>query len=68
MGDGILDRIHYHIAPYQFRMSEQLDHTTGDETSALNLSWSYANVLKAMSFRQAFVSAYTAAYGTTPRF
>jgi glucoamylase len=50
-GDGALLRIRYHTAGLNFHMPEQLDKNTGDMTSAYDLTWSYATVLKAMKAR-----------------
>ena len=57
-GDGVLERIRYHVAGAGFHLSEQLDRDTGFEMSATDLTWSYANVLKAVAARDAFVVAY----------
>lgn len=50
-GDGALQRIRYHTADLNFHMPEQLDKNTGKMTSAYDLTWSYATVLKAMKAR-----------------
>lgn len=55
-GDGILDRIKYHTESYDLHQSEQLDKNTGAEASATDLTWSYANILKAMYYRNQMVS------------
>jgi len=50
-GDGVLLRVRYHVAGADFHLSEQLDKYSGYETSATDLTWSYATMLKAMYFR-----------------
>jgi len=55
-GDSVLQRIAYHVAGGGFHLSEQLDRNTGYEKSATDLTWSYANVLKAMYVRDQVMS------------
>ena len=50
-GDAVLNRLNYHVAPDGFHCAEQIDKNTGEEESATDLTWSYANVLKAMWYR-----------------
>lgn len=50
-GDGVLLRIREHIEPDDFHCQEQIDKNTGKQTSAKDLTWSYATVLKAMHAR-----------------
>jgi len=50
-GDAVLNRIYYHVQSSDFHLSEQLDKNTGEESSATDLTWSYANVFKAMWYR-----------------
>lgn len=52
-GDGVLLRIRYHTVGSGLHMPEQLDRNTGVETSATDLTWSYATILKAMAKRSA---------------
>merc|ERR1712007_265687 len=40
-------------------MNEQIDRNTGELLSAKDLTWNYANILKAMKARDAAVSAMT---------
>jgi len=61
-GDGVLDRIRYHVESYGFHLSEQLDKNTGVEVSATDLTWSYANVLKAMYYRNEMSQTVLARY------
>lgn len=51
LGDGILTRIRYHTVAGGLHQPEQLDRNTGAETSAYDLSWSYAEIFKAMDAR-----------------
>lgn len=50
-GDGVLLRIREHIKNDDFHCDEQIDKSTGKQTSAKDLTWSYATVLKAMHAR-----------------
>eukprot|EP00759_Apiculatamorpha_spiralis_P025738 PhF_6_TR29100/c0_g1_i1/m.42442/K01178/SGA1; glucoamylase len=52
LGDGALLRVRYHTAGLGFHMYEQLDKNTGFETSAKDLTWSYASLLMAMKHRR----------------
>ncbi len=51
-GDAILSRTREFI-PASGDLSEQFDHTTGEQTSAQDLSWSYACLITAWDARQA---------------
>lgn len=51
-GDGLLLRIKYYIKNYNYHMYEQIDKNTGEQISAYDLTWSYAEVLNAMKFRE----------------
>lgn len=51
MGDGVMQRIYYHVQGGGFHLSEQLDAQTGVLESAYDLTWSYATVLKALQLR-----------------
>jgi len=50
-GDSVLNRIAYHVKGDNFHLYEQIDRNTGYQRSATDLTWSYANVLKAMFVR-----------------
>lgn len=50
-GDSVMARIRYHVAGKNFHLDEQLDRNTGFEISAEDLTWSYAEVLNAMTSR-----------------
>uniref|UniRef100_A0A7S4LNP1 glucan 1,4-alpha-glucosidase n=1 Tax=Oxyrrhis marina TaxID=2969 RepID=A0A7S4LNP1_OXYMA len=51
-GDGVLMRIRKHVEADDFHMKEQLSRTDGSQTSAKDLTWGYANILKAMKARK----------------
>ena len=50
-GDGVLLRLRSHVEDDGFHLDEQIDRATGKQTSAGNLTWSYAEVLNAMKSR-----------------
>ena len=50
-GDGVLQRVRYHVAGAGFHLAEQLDKRTGFEYSAKDLTWSYGTMLKATWYR-----------------
>lgn len=50
-GDGLLLRIKNYIILYDFHMYEQIDKNTGQQISAYDLTWSYAEVLNALYHR-----------------
>lgn len=60
-GDGVLARIRYHTAGGQMHQPEQLDKNSGVETSATDLTWSYATIFKAMTQRGHTMAAMEAA-------
>jgi glucoamylase len=51
-GDGLLLRVRIYIEGYDFHMYEQLDKNTGEQISAYDLTWSYAEVLNALRYRE----------------
>ena len=51
-GDGLLLRIKKYIESYNFHMYEQIDKNNGKQISAFDLTWSYAEVLNAIKYRQ----------------
>ncbi len=51
-GDGVLQRVRYHVAGAAFHLSEQLDKQTGYLRSAYDLTWSYGTMLKSAWYRQ----------------
>jgi glucoamylase len=50
--DGVMLRIRKHVEASSFHMNEQLSRTDGSQTSAKDLTWGYANILKAMKARK----------------
>jgi glucoamylase len=50
-GDGLLLRIKKYIQPYNYHMYEQIDKNNGKQLSAYDLTWSYAEVLNAIKYR-----------------
>mgnify|MGYP003352369333 CR=1 FL=1 len=51
-GDGLLLRLKNYIKPNDFHMYEQIDKNTGQQISAYDLTWSYAEVLNALKERK----------------
>mmetsp|Transcript_31922 Transcript_31922/g.69889 ORF Transcript_31922/g.69889 Transcript_31922/m.69889 type:complete len:502 (+) Transcript_31922:46-1551(+) len=56
-GDGVLLRIRKHTEGSDFHMNEQLGKSDGQMTSAQDLTWGYANLLKALQARQSAAAA-----------
>jgi glucoamylase len=56
LGDGVLLRIRYHVENSGFHLSEQLDRNSGFQLSAKDLTWSYAETLKAVKKRNILVA------------
>ena len=56
-GDGVLTRLHKHVAPNGLHLTEQIDRNTGDCMAAKDLTWSYACTLKAMHARKGYYEA-----------
>jgi len=56
-GDSVLNRIAFHVAGDNFHLAEQIDRDSGTQKSATDLTWSYANVLKAMHTRAQVVNS-----------
>lgn len=44
-------RLHHHVSDRDGHIDEQIGKTTGVQTSAKDLTWSYANILSAMKER-----------------
>lgn len=55
-GDGVLTRLRSHVTARGFHLDEQIDRSTGSQTSAQDLTWSYAEVLNAMHQRDLYYS------------
>jgi hypothetical protein len=61
-GDGVLLRLRAHITTASgnsdyFHLAEQIDKNTGVQSSAENLTWSYAEVFNAMNRRAEYLKA-----------
>jgi GH15 family glucan-1,4-alpha-glucosidase len=54
---GVMLRLRGHVEPEGFHLMEQIDRNTGVQSSAKDLTWSYAEVLNAMHFRGAYLAA-----------
>mmetsp|Transcript_81034 Transcript_81034/g.204010 ORF Transcript_81034/g.204010 Transcript_81034/m.204010 type:complete len:546 (+) Transcript_81034:69-1706(+) len=50
-GDGVLLRIKHHVQADDLHMREQISRSDGSQTSARDLTWNYANMLKAFKAR-----------------
>ena len=55
-GDGVLLRLRSHVTARGFHLDEQIDRNNGAQISAKDLTWSYAEVLNAMSHRKNYLS------------
>jgi len=55
-GDGVLLRLRSHVVARGFHLDEQIDRNTGAQMSAKDLTWSYAEVLNAMSHRAKYIA------------
>jgi glucoamylase len=55
-GDGILLRLRSHVESDGFHLAEQIDRETGEQESAEDLTWSYAETLSAMASRDAYLA------------
>ena len=55
-GDAVLYRLFQHVKNDGGHIAEQISKTAGDQTSAEDLTWSYANILSAMHFRNTNLS------------
>jgi glucoamylase len=51
-GDCILKRLKIYVEPYNFHMYEQIDKNNGKQISAYDLTWSYAEVLNSLKWRE----------------
>jgi glucoamylase len=54
--DGVLLRLRAHTEANKFRMYEQIDKYTGQQISAKDLTWSYAEIINAMNNRKLYVN------------
>eukprot|EP00437_Effrenium_voratum_P038501 CAMPEP_0181469382 /NCGR_PEP_ID=MMETSP1110-20121109/37989_1 /TAXON_ID=174948 /ORGANISM="Symbiodinium sp., Strain CCMP421" /LENGTH=589 /DNA_ID=CAMNT_0023594285 /DNA_START=77 /DNA_END=1847 /DNA_ORIENTATION=+ len=59
-GDGVMLRIKHHVQATDLHMAEQISRHDGSMTSAKDLTWNYANMLKAFNARTAAAKAIAA--------
>jgi len=52
-GDAVLLRVREHVKDDGFRLDEQIDKNSGKQVSAKSLTWSYAEVINALTWRAA---------------
>ena len=50
-------RLRSHVVADDFHLDEQIDRNTGVQMSAKDLTWSYAEVLNAVTARKAVIDA-----------
>jgi hypothetical protein len=55
-GDSIMTRIFHHVQNSDYQIDEQIDRNTGVQTNAKSLTWSYANLVRALNERLAVVA------------
>lgn len=55
-GDSVMIRLKSHVVDDGFHLMEQIDRNTGKQMSAKDLTWSYAEVLNAVTARAAAVT------------
>jgi glucoamylase len=55
-GDGVLLRLRNHLTARGFHLDEQIDRNTGAQMSAKDLTWSYAEVLNAVMYRDQYLA------------
>jgi len=55
VADGVLVRIKHHVKQTNFHMAEQIDRNDGHITGAEDLTWNYADILKAMHARKEYM-------------
>jgi glucoamylase len=56
-GDSVLLRLRSHVTAREFHLDEQIDRDSGEQMSAKDLTWSYAEVLSAMHQREVYFSS-----------
>eukprot|EP00933_Yihiella_yeosuensis_P036884 TRINITY_DN306_c0_g1_i3.p1 TRINITY_DN306_c0_g1~~TRINITY_DN306_c0_g1_i3.p1 ORF type:complete len:515 (-),score=134.71 TRINITY_DN306_c0_g1_i3:435-1979(-) len=59
-GDGVMLRIKRHVQGTDLHMQEQISRDTGMQSSARDLTWNYANMLKAFKERKVAAAAISA--------
>lgn len=55
-GDAVMNRLYTHVKADGGHIAEQIGRSSGTQTSAKDLTWSYANILNAMKTRTAAVN------------
>ena len=50
-GDAVMYRLYQHVKSDGGHIAEQIDRNAGQQKSANDLTWSFANILSAMQFR-----------------
>jgi len=50
-GDAVMNKIYKYVKNDGGHISEQIDKVSGVQISAKDLTWSYANILSAMKYR-----------------
>lgn len=58
-GDAVMYRLFQHVKNDGGHIAEQIGKTSGTQTSAKDLTWSYANILSTMHFRNTRLSPLT---------
>lgn len=64
-GDAVMYRLYQHVKSDNGHIAEQIDRNNGAQKSAKDLTWSYANILSAMQFRDKASIALTKLRQTT---
>lgn len=54
-GDAIMYRLYQHVKNDGGHIAEQISKTSGQQVSANDLTWSYANILSAIKTRKSAV-------------
>lgn len=54
--DGVMMRLKQHVEPEGLHLYEQIDRNTGEQMSASDLTWSYAEMLNALHQRDIYLS------------
>jgi len=65
VGDGVMLRIKHHVVGSGLHMNEQIGREDGHLTSAKDLTWNYANVLKALYQRDRYEALHSPAHAKT---
>ncbi len=57
-GDSIMNRLYKYVKNDDGHIAEQIGRSTGEQKSAKDLTWSYANILSAMQARKNSIQAF----------